>query len=390
VKPGSRSLLVAFTIAALAWPAAARADRVVLYPLSGRVDEERRGEIEDRVAGVIRALGHEVLSPPGGVTSTDRPPETAAQMGGLATAAGATYVVVAEVEPMPAQYRLHVRVGYQPTERVEELVVHVMLAEEEARLRDVLGSMLRERGLGEDAMRLTGSEEDLSPEERARREEEERARLAAEEAERQRLAEEARQREEEERRRQEEEARRAEEERLQRERSAWGSRPLYGSDGAWMVALGGNGGYLGSFSPRTIMVPDGMGGTTTRQVGAGGPLGMIQVRVGRTIPGVDGLELRGGLDVVLGAIGGIDLVVGASWQWTPSTAPIHVGPVLELGALFTFTGAQNVGFVVRGGAIASWAPTRQLQLELALPELGVLSNGAWTIGATLRAGYRFD
>src|SRR5690606_28518705 len=113
VKPGSRLASVAlFTIAALvaaASPSVARADRVVLYPVAGRAAAERADELEDRLAEVIRALGHEVVAPPGGL-GTSRP-DTAAAMGGVASASGATYVVLPEVEPLRGQYRLQLVVG---------------------------------------------------------------------------------------------------------------------------------------------------------------------------------------------------------------------------------------------------------------------------------------
>jgi hypothetical protein len=389
VKHGSRRpSIVAFTILAAAAaglglaPAVAHADRVVLYPVSGRADPDRLEAVEDRIADAIRAAGHEVLAPPGGLGVTDRP-STSAQMGGVATASGATYVVLAEVEPLRGQYRLHVRVGYQPTERAEDLVVTVMDAEEEARLRDVLGAMLRPDGLGEDAVRLTGEPDPAAEEaERRRREEEERAAREAEEA---RLAEEeaAREaREAEEARRAEEEAAREAREQREREREAWSQRATYGSDGEWLLMLGGEGSYAFGFSQRSVA-------GVTRDTGGG--LGLIQARVGRAFSGTDGLELRGGVDVVLGTIGGLNIVLGGVWQFSPFLEPIRIGVTLEVGASFTFTGARDAGFLVRGGAVASWAPTRQLQIELALPEIGVITNGpgAFLIGAALRVGYRF-
>jgi hypothetical protein len=393
VKHGSRSAAVrSFTMCALATavalltiaalPAIARAERVVLYPLTGRADEHRIEELEERLETVIRALGHEIVAPPGGIGRGARP-STAAEMEGTATAAGAMYVLLVEIEPMRGQYRLHLRVGYQPTQRVEELVVSVLLEEEEARLRDVLAAMLRPDGLGEDAVRLTGEDPGtggVADEEAARRAEEERARLAAEEEERLR-------REGEERARAEEEARRAEEERTRTEREAWNARATYGSDGEWLVMVGGHGGYAIGLGTR----PEIRDGMVVGQQSTGGGLGLIQVRIGRSLPGTDGLEIRGGIDGVLGAFGGLDIVLGGCWQWTPFVLPIHIGIVAELGASFSFTGGQTAGFVLRAGAIASWTPAPHWQIEVALPELGVMTNGAGAVllGATARVGYRF-
>jgi len=402
VKQSSRSALAAFTILAVALapvllPAVAHADRVVLYPLSGRADQDRLDELEDRVADAIREVGHEVIAPPGGLASTGRP-ETSAQMDAVASDAGATYVVLAEIEPMRGQYRLHVRVGYRPAQRVEELTLTVLDAEEHARLLDVLRAMLRPDGLGDDAMRLTGDQAPVSDEERLRREEEERARLAAEEEERRRreaeesaTAEEERRRAEEEAARAEAERQRAEEERAQREREAWNTRPVYGRDGAWLVMLGVEGSYAHALSPRVATVTNPDGTTSTRTFGSGGGLGIIQARVGYAFEGTDGLELRGGVDIELGTFGALAIVLGGAWQFTPTTLPIHIGFTVELGPNFLFSGARDVGFLVRGGAVASWTPMEHLQIELALPEIGVLTNGsgALVFGAALRAGYRF-
>lgn len=383
MKPGSRLASVAlFTIAlsttTLVWSASAsvaHAERVVLYPVAGRADAERAEAIEDRIADVIRALGHEVVSPPGGLGEAR--PSTASEMGGVASASGAMYVVTAEVEPLRGQYRLQLVVGYQPTQRVEDLVVTVLESEEDARLRDVLGAMLREEGLGEDAIRLTGGIVDPAAEEaeRRRREEEARAAQEAEDAERRAREEEEARRAEEERQRAEEEARREAEAAARREREAWDDRLWYGRDGEWVVLVGGGGSYLAGFGER-----------------GGGGLGVLQARLGRFLSGTDGLELRGGIDVVLGAVGGMNIVLGASWQFSPFVEPIRIGPIVEIGASFVFTGAQDTGFLARAGAVASWAPIRQLQIEITLPEIGVITNGpgAVIVGASARVGYRFD
>ncbi len=384
VKNGSRRERIgwfAFLAVAFLWslPEVARADRVVLYPVTGRADPERLEHVEDELTAVIRDLGHEVLAPPGGLGSARRP-QTSAELGGVATASSAMYVVLAEVEPLRAQYRLHVRVGYQPTERAEDLVVTVMDAEEATRLRDVLSAMLRPAGLGEDALRLTG-ETDEATDDAARREEEERARAEAELAAR-REAEERAAREAEEARQAQERA----EAEAREERERWNARALYGSDGPWLVAVGGGAGYAVAFGDRPV-VRDGMVVGRTSEIGG---LGRIQARLGYAFPGMDGLELRGGVDVVLGAVGGLDLVLGGTWQFSPFLEPIRIGPLLELGASFTFTGAQNAGFLVRTGALVSWAPIPQLQVEVS-PDIAFLTNspGAFMFGGSVRVGYRF-
>jgi hypothetical protein len=375
--------------------APARADRVILYPVTGEADADVLDEVEDALAAALGRVGHQRVAAPGGIRASR--PTTSAQMDGAATSAGASYVVLPDIALMPGQYRLHLIVGYEG--RVEELLVNVLRAEEAPRLDDVLRSMLRPAGLGEDALRLSGVESDedrarREAEEAARRQAEEQARLAEEQA---RLAEEQARADEEARRaREEEEARartaaeeaqRAEEERRRQEQEAWDRRAVLGSDGTWAVMAGVLGGGLvpvGTSGPQPAM------GAVRPPTGALG-IGMVQVRAAHALAGTGGLELRGGLDVLFGGTTGLSLVVGASYQATPLAAPFHVGAVLELGVNFLFTGPQDAGFVGRISAIASYAPVEHVTIEVSLPELGYLSNGPGAVmfGASARVGYRF-
>jgi hypothetical protein len=46
----------------------------------------------------------------------------------------------------------------------------------------------------------------------------------------------------------------------------------------------------------------------------------------------------------------------------------------------------------RVSALAGWRPVEHFYVEVALPELGVMTNGvgALVLGLSLRAGYRFE
>jgi len=381
--------LIALLLSAVA-PSLARADRVVVYTLGGSVSGDRRDHIEEAVLNAVRALGHTIVTP----TDTSIP-ATAGEMDGIAIARTADYILIPRVDgTMPGQYRLHLTVGHAG--RVEDLVINVTDAEEAERLADVLGAMLRAAGLGDDALRLSGMENDAEREareaaeaaraaEEAARAAEEAARLAADadvartEAERIAAEEEAARlaAEEEERRRAEAEAaalRATEEER-------WNARPVYGSDGAWMVLGGVQGGGLATFGQpgRSTMARDTVGGLAT-----------IQLRVARVL--IEGLELRGGVDLMLGTISALDIQVGAAYVFSPFAEPIYLGAVAEVGANFLFTGGRDVGFLFRVSALLGWRPTQSVYLEVALPEIGVMTNGvgALLFGASLRVGYRFD
>ncbi|MCB9595450.1 MAG: hypothetical protein H6719_22205 [Sandaracinaceae bacterium] len=385
-----RSLIgafLAFTI--LAAPTLAFADSVALLPLQGNVDQDRLDAIEQVVSEVLRAEGHR-LAPPPATTRIDHPPSTA-QLEAIADSVRANYVLTAEVEPMRGQYRLNVHVYARAAGRTEELLVTVLEAEERARLTDVLRSMVRPEGLADDALRLTGEE---TPEDRARREAEEAARREAEAREALDAEERARLEAEEAARREaeaaaalaaEEEARReaaaaaAAEEEARRQREAFASRVPYGADGDWMVQVALGGRYAGTLAN----LPAGAQG--------GGGLFDVGLQLGRTFEGIDGFELRGGLDFATGAFTGLGLHVGAAWLGSLFVEPVFIGLGGELGVIFTFTGARDVGFAARVSALFAWRPTEHFYLEASLPELGYVSPGAGalTIGASLRAGYRF-
>jgi hypothetical protein len=390
------AIFAVLVLPAFVVPSVAHAERVVLYPVTGDADPDVLDEVEDALEASIRRVGHSRAPAPGGIASSA--PTTSAQMEGIAMSAQARYVVVPRIEPLPGQYRLHLVVGHDG--RVEELLVNVVRAEESARLDDVLRSILRPEGLGEDALRLSGIETD---EERARREAEEAARREAEaaaqrDAEAARLEEERRAAEAEAARRAEEEAQRErtaaeqaqreEEERRAREANAGENRPQLGSDGATIVMLGVLGGGL---VPVGTSGPQPTGGGAVRPPSGALGIGVIQARVGHALSGTGGLELRGGLDLMLGGTSGLGILVGASYQLTPFTAPIHIGAMIELGVNILFTGPQDAGFLGRVSAIASWMPIEHFSIEVSLPELGYVSNGpgAVTFGASARLGYRF-
>ncbi len=368
----------AFTLTALLLlPSLAQADRVVLFPLGGRAEQERLEEIETAISTILRDQGHTVVAP-----TTTNVPNSSAQMESAASTGNAAYVITAEVDPLRGQYRLHITVYYRPNGRNEELVATVLESEERERLSDILSSMVRREGLGEDALRLTGESEGTGPipvvpaeseEERRRREAEEQAQREAEEQ--------ARREAEEEAQRAAEQAAAERRERESDAQRAWNERPQYGADGHWLLQLGAGGRYAAA-----------LGALPDPRVQTGGGLFDVAFRVGRTFDGIDGFELRGGIDFTTGALMGLGIHAGAAWLGSFFLEPFYIGVGGEIGVIFTFTGARDVGFSGRVGAIFAWRPIEHFVIEASVPEIGILSPGlgAVTIGATVRAGYRFD
>jgi len=273
---------------------------------------------------------------------------------------------------MPGQYRLLLRVGYAPLGRVEELEVNVVEAEEPARLADIVRSMVRPEGLGEDAVRLSAGDAEAQARleaarlereaaERARLEEEQRARLAREAEQRRQLLERERQRTA---------------EREQRERDAWARRERYGvGDRPWIVLAG--------LDVRSLIAHP-----SDR---SGGFFGGVELRGGYAIPGVPGLEARAGVDVIFGSISALTFTVGGVYLASPFTQPVFIGGGGDLGLFVGTTGARVAGFTARGGPMISWRAGPRFYVEGTVPELTYISvsSGALAIGLSARAGVRF-
>lgn len=380
-------VLVALLVAPLlsAWPTVARADQVVMLPPEGTADETLGADVEQALADTLRALGHTVLSGDtvqrAGIVGS---PRTSDEFVAIAQANGAAWVLTSEVHPLTGQYRLMVRASYAPIRRVEELDVLVVTEEQAARLRDVLTSLVRPQGLGEDALRLTGGEDAAAAEERERllreqHEREAREQAARDEAERQRqAADEARARAEFERR----EAERAQAER-DRLAAAFDARERYAAspETPWLGQVGVSGAALMAYDDSHRPA------TST----GGGAFAALEFRVGYGLASVRGLELRGGLHLVFGAVNAVDLVVGAAYLTSPFSFPLHLGGAVELGAFLNTSGARAPGFLLCGGAVAAYRLAPRVYVEADLPTFTVISSagGVVALGAGARIGYRF-
>ncbi len=382
-------LVGALVVACFAASSGARADVVVLLPPVGQADDLRRADLEDALTVALRAAGHTVVA--GNAIRRGAlvgEPRTADELVALAQANGAVWTLVSEAHPLSGQYRLLLRAGHAPQRRVEELDVLVLLADEAARLRDILGCLVRPAGLGEDALRLTGGEDAAAVEAREREAREQAARdqaardqaardqAAREQAERDRVAA-AEARAEFERR----EAERAQAER-DRLAAEFDARERYADDAAhpWLAQLSLGGAGLMAY-------PDPPGPSP-----GGGFLGSFGARVGYALPEVvRGFEVRGGLEAVFGVASALELFAGAAWLASPFSFPLHIGGSAELGGFFNTSGAREPGFLVRASLVAAWRPAPRLFVEAAFPTLSVISSagGLVTLGGAARIGYRF-
>jgi hypothetical protein len=387
-------LLGALVAACFAASPAARADVVVLLPPTGNADDLRRADLEDALTAALRAAGHTVVA--GNAIRRGAlvgEPRTADELVALAQANGAAWTLVSEAHPLSGQYRLLLRAGHAPQRRVEELDVLVLLADEAARLRDILGCLVRPAGLGDDALRLTGGEDAAAVEQREREAREQAARdqAAREREAREQAARDQAAREQAERdrvaaaeARAEFERREAERAQAERDRLAaeFDARERYADDAAhpWLVQLSLGGAGLMAY-------PDPPGPSP-----GGGFLGSFGARVGYGLPKVlRGFEVRGGLEAVFGVASALELFAGAAWLASPFSFPLHIGGSAELGGFFNTSGAREPGFLVRASAVATWRPAPRLFVEAAFPTLNVISSagGLVSLGGAARIGYRF-
>ncbi len=367
-----QQVTLGWVLAALLSAGTARADRVVVLRATGDAPTLELERIEDAVVEAVRQLHHEALteSAAGFDMAADALPETANEMRAIAELQRAQWVVVPIVHDHGQRaYYLTLRVGYAAQTRVEELDAEVRRAHENRRLEEILRAMLRPEGLGDEALSLAGEDAEgrqveAEAEEEARRQAEEEARRQAEE--------EARRQAEEEARRQAAEREAAE--RARREQEAFEHRDRYGTaDGLNLVQLG--------LALRPLLLSGGDGGV----------LGTFALRIGRGFEGLDGFELRGGIDFTFGAAAGLSIFGGAAYLFSPWTTPLHLGASVELGLFRATTGNRRAAFMGRVSAVLAYNLAGGFYVEASLPELMYLSSGggALSMGVAGRAGVRF-
>ncbi len=365
-------------LACLGTSSTAHADSVVVLETQGEATAAARSEIAAHVIAAIQAENHVVSQVR---SERTRVPSTSPEFAAIATRENAHWVVTVSVQPLRAQYRLSASAFYATRGRLEEITVLVIDDESEsARLRDVFRCMLRESGLGEDALRLTADTSPANTDDAAAREAAERARLEAEaraaEAQRDQLAREALAREEQARRdrdavsAREDTARAAATAQVQATRD-WNARILF-THSTKLLAVGAGFGF-------SAVIPQ-----DARR--AGGVLVTVPVRLGYAISALRGLELRGGLDIVAGATNGLAIVGGVAYGYTPFTAPLHIGATFEIAAYISFSGARDVAALMRFAPLVSYSFSETISVEALLPDVSFLSagSGAWTVGASAR------
>ncbi|RLB56080.1 MAG: hypothetical protein DRJ42_04265 [Deltaproteobacteria bacterium] len=361
------ALLLGLSLAA---PRLAQADQVLLFPPGGGGDEELRDHVEEALADALISLEHQPMNV--SAELADSPPTTGNEMRAVAEMERCQWIVVPTVSGTRARYRLELQVGQAADGRLEHIEVSMLGDGEGARLRDVLTAMLRQEGIGDDAVRLTEEPDDAATR-AAEAAEAERLRQEAEEAERE--AEEEREREE-----------AAREEFLAREReraaaveaerqATWEGREQYGQRSTpWMISAG--------LDLRPIVA--------TPAGGSGGMLWGLSGTVGRTFEGLDGFELRATIGGFGGSASGLTLSGGGAYLHSFfQNVPLFIGLALEVGLFQQLTGNKSASFMLRVAPTISWRFTGDVSLEAAVLEVQYMSIGAATLGGSLKLAYRF-
>ena len=348
-------------------PGPARADRVVLLPVTGGPDELVE-DVEQQLVVTLRRLGHEPVSDPVPVgTEPPPPPQSAEDFEAIAAMQQADWALHVAVEPGDAGgYWLRLRAGYAPRQRLEALRAEVRRSREADRYRELLGALLRPEGLGADAGRL-GGEDAAARAAEAQRDEQPTTETGAEEAP-------------------------AEDEPQQQEAPAqdeatpddspqepglhlpYEEPPPRPDDGFYATA------GLG-LAPIVRHDPRALGGTL-------GTVG-LRMALGKRYD-ARGMHWRAGVDLVLGDSNGFTLVGGALYD-ALDLGPFVLGASAELGLHKATSGNDVWQLMGRVGAVARLPLSQKLFVEASLPELTVYSanGGGLTLGGSARVGLAF-
>jgi hypothetical protein len=343
-------------------PLGARADRVVLHqPVEAAGAEapvELLDHVEDALAKALRELGHEVLFEHG--IADVPPPADTNEMRAIADFHAGRYLVVPHVRPIDVGYALDVEVFYAPKTRLERLEVEVHRERESERLREVIFSMVNERGVDDARETLEG------PDRVARA-------LAAEEA-----------------KKAEEEATHVDEPEVPPEDAVEDAAPERGPVEATQAAAPPEAAPL---APTMVQAALGVRPIALHDERAtGGVIGAITLRGGRAIAAYPQLEIRGALEVGFGAAGSASVLVGGA-HLTPvgSKGLFRIGGSLEAGLYGATTGDTGPAFAGRLALVADVRLKGPFRLEVGLPEVQYVSTGrgALTLGGYVGATARF-
>lgn len=357
-------LFVHALVALLLVPEAAWADRVVLHqPVptpGGGAEVELLDHVEDALATALRDLGHDVLFEHG--VADVPPPVDSNEMRAIVEFHGSEYLVVPHVRPLDVGYAVDFQVFWAPRSRLERMEVEVHRDRESERLREVLFSMVNDRG-------VEGARDALEGPDRVARA------LAAEAAQKR-----------------EEEAVHVDEPEPAVEAQDAPAVEAQGAPAA-PAAPAAAAPAQAPLAPNMVQA-----GVAVRPIvlhddrASGGVIGAITLRGGRRIAALPSLEIRGALEVGFGAAGSASLLVGGAYL-APFGAKqrFRVGGSLEAGLHGATTGDKGAAFAGRVALVADVQVAGPFRLEVGLPELQYVSTGkgALTLGGYVGGTARF-
>lgn len=331
----------------------ASADHVLVHPpelirTGVHMNEARLEAIHAALLRVVRDLEYlpifEELPGEGAIP----PPVSEEEYAAIARFYGAEYLIVPYIEPEPGGYLLHLEVYWSEGDRLERISTDVRDSREDIRLKEILYSMVRPRGIDDSRETLEGydsvartlealesaeARRELSGE--ASEDEGEGGDLSGEPAER---------------------------------RVVLPPRFVQSSIGLRSLVL------HDSKSPNSIT-------------------GAVTLRIGRAMRRVPRLEMNAALEVGFGSAGSVALFGGGTYYFISPPAPrFRLGAGFAIGLYGgTSEGISGAAFTSRASLAADIALKGPFRLQIGLPEIQYfsLSGASLNVGAYLGASARF-
>lgn len=337
----------------------ASADHVLVHPpelirTGAHMNEARLEAIHAALLRVVRDLEYlpifEELPGEGAIP----PPVSEEEYAAIARFYGAEYLIVPYIEPEPGGYLLHLEVYWSEGDRLERISTDVRDSREDVRLKEILYSMVRPRGIDDSRETLEGYDsvartlEALESAE-ARRE------LSGETSEGASV-----------------------------DVSGDVSRDESGEPAERRVVL----------PPRFVQSSIGLRSLVLHDSKSPNSItGAVTLRIGRAMRRVPRLEMNAALEVGFGSAGSVALFGGGTYYFiSPPAQRFRLGAGFAIGLYGgTSEGISGAAFTSRASLAADIALKGPFRLQIGLPEIQYfsLSGASLNVGAYLGASARF-
>lgn len=364
------SLLIAAAFAPSGFIAKAAAERVLVHPphlIEGEVPMNR-ARLESIHAALLRvvrdleyfavfeSLQDKTEDKTQDIELTIPPPESDEERAAIARFYEADYLIVPGVEPLEGGYLLHLEVYWAEGQRLERIVSDVRHSREDVRLKELLYSMVRPRGVDDSRETLEGYDSVGRT--------------------------------------------------LEANESAETRRELIGHDtakdisGASEDLRDGEGAFNGEpaasppLPPRFVQSSIALRSLVLHDSKSPNSItGAVTLRIGRAMRRVPRLEMNAALEVGFGSAGSVALFGGGTYYFiSPRAQRFRLGASFAIGLYGgTSEGISGAAFTTRAALTADIALKGPFRLQVGLPEIQyfTLSGASLNLGAYLGASARF-